>query len=362
MKSKAVIFGRLLAFLAISQIIACATPPESKIQKYDAHQFTQESVVITTPPIFNEKDAATYARQFALMALFAKTSYRKDIVDNTVREKSACEYLTQLEHRDVLLDMPSDSNGYWARWTKPGSCYNESGLYFETYVFRNNQGIIEMAVIGIRGTENTSLQQMRNDWASNLSGISPWGASEYERAAQYMTPVINDLTSKSDTGGEPIKIYLTGHSLGGGIAQYIAYLIPSVTAAFTFDTSPVTHWFQLSEDLKKRDPRIYRVYLDGEFLSYMREVTTRLNIRRYQRYDYEFFFVGAHAIEAHDISHLACQFAARIPMHQGVSPNLVAYEELPGYSYASATTVLNNPVICSNEVRAHIPSNFLLNR
>ena len=217
MKTKSVIVRRLLVLVATSQIIACAMPLE--LQKYDVHQFTQEKVVVTNPPIFDKKDAVAYARQFALMALFSKTSYRKDIVNNKVREKSACEYLAQPGHRDVLLDMPSDANGYWARWTKPGSCYNEGGLYFETYVFRNTQGSIEMAVIGIRGTENTTLHEMRNDWGSNVSGIIPQAGSEYERAEQYMAPVINELASARDTGGKSIKIYVTGHSLGGGIAH-----------------------------------------------------------------------------------------------------------------------------------------------
>lgn len=65
--------------------------------------------------------------------------------------------------------------------------------------------------------------------------------------------------------------------------------------------------------------------------------------------DYQFFFVDSGVIDAHDMSHLACQFAARVPQC-GAEHN---------YSYASATATLNSPTLCPNEVRKHIPARLL---
>ncbi len=336
----------LLLLTLVLPLGGCAS-----LGKYDGNQVTPESAVISNPPIFEDTGGTEHAGQFALMALFAKAAYRNDIADPKVRAEHACDYLVHPEHRDVLLDMPRDANGGgWARWTQTGACYSENGLFFETYVHSNEKGVIDEAVIGIRGTENTTLYEARHDWGANLSGALPFAGAEYERAARHIMPVIDQLAQTQGANGTPIKkIFLSGHSLGGGIAQYIAYRSPKVTAAFTFNPSPVTQWYQMSDEEKKRDPTIYRIYMNKEVLSYVREVTSRFNIRRYHRTDYQFFFVDGGAIDTHDMSHLACQFAARVPQC-GAEHN---------YSYASATATLNSPTLCPNEVRKHIPARLL---
>lgn len=339
--------------LALPLLCLAALGGCSSLDKYNINQVTPESVVVSKPPVFEKAGGTERASQFALMALFAKTAYRRDIADDKARADRACEYLVHPEHRDVLLDMPRDANGGgWARWTIPGACYSEGGLYFETYVHSNEKGEMDKAVVGIRGTENGTLYEARHDWGANLSGAVPFAGAEYERAARHIMPVIAELANKPGAGGKPIEIFISGHSLGGGIAQYIAYLSPRVKAAYTFNTSPVTHWTQLPEEDKKRDPFIHRVYMGKEVLSYVREVTSRFNIRRYNRSDYQFFFVDTGAFDAHDMSHLTCQFAARVP------PGGAEFD----YSYASASATLNSPVLCPNEVHKHIPPNLLVRK
>lgn len=316
---------------------------------------SRDEAVRTGPPTI-EKDIAAHVQKFALMALFAKTVYRRDILDDNTRTDKACSYLELPKHRDVLLDMPRDvDGGGWSRWTRSGSCYGGGGLYFETYVHQNAKGDIDKAVIAIRGTENSSLSEIRQDWGASLSGVVPSTAGEYGQARSLLASIIEVLAKKPSPYNptQPIEIYLTGHSLGGGIAQYLAYsFYPKIKETFTFDTSPVTHWMQLPDAEKNSYPVIHRIYMNGEFLSYLRDVTTRFNNRRFNRTDYEFFFVKQGAINAHSMSHLACQFAARV-----TEPGM----EHP-YSRASATATLNSPVLCPNEVRELIPQDLLENR
>jgi len=318
-------------------------------------QAPSELSIRTDPPTQVSAEQVTkQSQQFALMALFAKTVYRNDILDEKARTEKACEYLEHPTHRDVLLDMPRDADGGgWSRWTRSGSCFGGDGLYFETYVHRNNKEVIDEAVIAFRGTENTK-SQIVSDWGANLSGILPVASNEYSLAKTLIGPIITaleNIPSPADSS-KHVDIYLTGHSLGGGIAQYIAYSFDSsIKKTFTFDTSPVTHGTHLSDEEQKLDPEIDRIYMDHEFLSFIRNVTTRLTKRRFHRTDYEFYFVDQGAIKSHNMSHLTCQFAARIkdPV------------EDHHYSVASATATLNNPILCPNDVRALIPKNLLEN-
>lgn len=337
--------------IAIS-LAGCAATPNWP----DGIPPSRDEAVRTGPPAI-EKNIATHVQQFALMALFAKTVYRLDILDDKTRSsQQACEYLVHPKHRDVLLDMPRDADGGgWSRWTLPGSCYGGGGLYFETYVHQNTQGNIDKAVIAIRGTENSSPSEIRHDWGANLSGVVPSVAGEYGQARSLIRPIIDELAKNPSpyNPNQPIEIYLTGHSLGGGIAQYLAYsFYPKIKATFTFDTSPVTHWMQLPDEEKNSYPVIHRIYMNGEFLSYLRDVTARFNNRRFNRTDYEFFFVKQGAINAHSMSHLTCQFAARVKEPGTEHP----------YSHENATATLNSPVLCLNEVRALIPQDLLENR
>jgi pimeloyl-ACP methyl ester carboxylesterase len=143
-----------------------------------------------------------------------------------------------------------------------------------------------------------------------LSGVFPFFGKEYNSAREHAILLINKLYLLTDTDGKPIPIYLTGHSLGGGLAQHVAFVADKmVKATYTFDTSPVTHWSQLPKDEQSRDPVIYRVFQERESLEILRNLTTRFTTLSYRRTDYAFDLVQKNGAEAHAISNLTCGFA-----------------------------------------------------
>lgn len=257
---------------------------------------------------------------FALMALFAKVVYRHDLPE-AVRRKEGCAYMDAAgEPPSFGMPRKADGSG-WKRWKgAKEACYNEHGLYYETYVHETVGGVIDEAVIAIRGTENWNKYDLMHDWGTNVSaavGIEP---AEYARARE-LTPI---LVEKLAAAGPKVLIHATGHSLGGGIAQQTAYLSRKLVAAFAFDTSPVTNWSRLvrldkeprtagqKPVMENADPTIYRVYHWHEGLAYVRNVTSRFNSRRFGRSDYEFFFQKVPPVAAHEMGILACHMAARI--------------------------------------------------
>ena len=280
---------------------------------------------IISPPAYNET-AESLANKFALMALFAKTSYRKDIKDDNLMKERPCDSITKL---------PLTMN--WKRLDKQDACYKGGGLYYETYV--HTSGVkYDKAVIAIRGTEFTS----EKDWKANLSGVFHFNNSEYDLAKKHIVPLINAL--KKDGVDE---IYLSGHSLGGGIAQEIAYLTSpnDLTATYTFNTSPVTEWMKLHRkgNIINDSPKVYRVYMSNEILGYIRKLTSLFNHKLPDRHDikvYSKFPWHVNPVNAHVMSHLTCYLAEQVT-EAGAQFD---------YSKKDADLVLNDNDLCPKNI------------
>jgi hypothetical protein len=120
------------------------------------------------------------------------------------------------------------------------------------------------AVIAFRGTDSGDT----GDWVSNFRwfALAPY-FDEYDQVGAEIRDVINKIYA---SGCRPPRIIVTGHSLGGGLAQHAAYGDKRITYAYAFDPSPVTGYF----DFPWRTLRVTRnafgtdrVYEAGEILS-----------------------------------------------------------------------------------------------
>lgn len=257
------------------------------------------------------------SNRYGLMSLFALTAYRYDI-PRSDRDRLGCDYLKPSYVGDRNFGMPQNtkadsSTGRWERWlpaeTTAGDtspCFNESGLFYETYVHRSGQGKITDAVIAFRGTENRSGQTV-SDWSSNLSNALGFEPKQYAIARLH----IEKLTERIHAEAAGVPIYAVGHSLGGGLAQQAGYLTKSIKEVYTFDTSPITNWTHLRRDglVKQGYPIIHRIYNSGEGLAGIRGVATASTQARYGRHDVAVQFGPKAFVDGHSMALLACSFA-----------------------------------------------------
>jgi len=124
------------------------------------------------------------------------------------------------------------------------------------------------------------------DWISNLRWFTPFHNDEYTKTVKVFGPafckVFVEHIREKLADPKSVKIYSTGHSLGGGLAQQFAYSlpldndVPRVHKVFAFDPSPVTGYFSVKRSVRTRNRTgllIDRIYERGEILAYVRSIT-----------------------------------------------------------------------------------------
>ena len=120
------------------------------------------------------------------------------------------------------------------------------------------------AVIAFRGTDRTQ----RGDWLSNLHWfVGRWFFDQYAQAQEAIRGIIKGIDA---AGCRPRRIIATGHSLGGGLAQHVAYADSRIDYVYAFDPSPVTAFFGVPLTTRSAAVGklgIDRIYEHGEVLS-----------------------------------------------------------------------------------------------
>lgn len=260
--------------------------------------------------VLTADQARALTSDVAPLARLAEVVYRYDIDTPEQRVVDGCDYPPEVSvpgqsgwrrlDQQLIRTLGQRSGTPAAGPLLP--CRSGPGLAYDTFVRLDPDGAPLQAVIAFRGTENNRAE-WRADWWANLSQL-PLGVidnaqfrSTREEGAKLIGALSAWLPARAPNAackGRQAPIELTGHSLGGGLAQHLAYASDpcSVLRTVTFNTSPVTGWFYLywRDGLKTREPAILRVYMDGEILAYVRKVTTRFTFPREQRTDYSMMF------------------------------------------------------------------------
>ncbi|WP_426105450.1 hypothetical protein [Massilia sp. TSP1-1-2] len=288
----------------------------------------------------SQEEVAALMRDVSSYADMAESVYRRDFNKNPKdRMKHGCDYVSSGSDSILRLGLPVG----WRRLDRAlidklglesgeraGAplipCRSGKGLDYETYVQLDDLGSPIQAAISFRGTENTKYQ-WADDWIANFSNVD-FGLGDNPQFADARTEgsrliiglarvlpkVPNSATCSKIPGrakDSQAPIDLVGHSLGGGLAQHLAFFSNAcdVRKTVAFDPSPATGWFYLNRrDLvATADPDISRIYMDGEALSFVRKVSTKFNMPRNSRRDYRVVFPGVtgNAFGLHSMTLLA---------------------------------------------------------
>lgn len=175
-----------------------------------------------------------------------------------LKEKEWCK-------SDVIFEAKSDL--CVEAWYKNVSRDNHSTTYEIALVFRGTQSAADFV------------------WGNFVILADLFGLAQeknYYRQVErkihtYISEVKTDITNKVN---EKIsfEVSATGHSLGGGLAQFAAYCNSEIKNVFAFNSSWITFYTRIAGDKKKWkencvDTHIARVWETGEILWVFREIT-----------------------------------------------------------------------------------------
>jgi dienelactone hydrolase len=156
----------------------------------------------------------------------------------------------------------------------PNVCRDDIGLVL--HAWKRPGAVQDDIAVVFRGTSNAP------DWVhGNLWWFTRFVLpdNQYARAGRHMQAILAQAAEQAKREGkQPPRVFTTGHSLGGGLAQHALYRHRhQVLQAVVFAPSPVTG-FAVTDATEENmscscsaelsgEPRILRVYESGEALS-----------------------------------------------------------------------------------------------
>ena len=192
-------------------------------------------------------NASTVAKEFLLFAVAAENAYLEKYYPVTSKGE-----ITRRGRRNNFYVEAYDPN-----WIFQDRVILGAGLALD-YYFNNHDANVFQIMVAFRGTE--VVWNDWNDWLlGNASSITQWlpVQNQYQLARKQFNLIrkIAKIHNKALNNAQekPMYYYVTGHSLGGGLAQHIAEAFPCVSA-IVFNSSPVTLSYRLN-------PRIRRGYI-----------------------------------------------------------------------------------------------------
>jgi hypothetical protein len=200
-------------------------------------------------PCSQTKEQRARARQQAVANTQAKLNDpnlpeqdRKELQaaqDRFVRNNQAVEYAKLSEHTYDQYDPTlrgADPKGPPPGWTvckpedvglDPTLLNPEPPSTFRAVVYKNSFGMMPEYTVAMRGTEPRAGQ---NDIAVDIANAAGQETNSYEKAKKLATALQNNPTLNGNTA-------VTGHSLGGGLAQVSALKMKPPPAAFMFNSA-----------------------------------------------------------------------------------------------------------------------------
>ncbi len=116
-----------------------------------------------------------------------------------------------------------------------------------------------------------------DDWRTNFRWFRIFDNKTYDHYDQLneiSKDLIKTIQNHPNNQGKELTFIATGHSLGGGLAQFLAYAVPEVELVLAFNSSPVTGYFDLEKSRRianSKNLHVYRIHESGEALSYVRD-------------------------------------------------------------------------------------------
>lgn len=204
------------------------------------------------------------------------------------------------------------------------------GLVVQAWVKQAGNGEPLTIAVVFRGSDD------KKDWWSNLRWVTrfiPGFKDQYTETAEKVGPALiraisSDPVLVQAAKDRQLRLVTAGHSLGGGLAQYLAYSLPAATTSdgveiprishvYAFDSSPVTGWFSVPDaaqrDRNARSLQIERIFEHGEILAYPR-LLARLIAPAPEKdpsiYGVRYnFFYSRNVFRSHSMRLLACAIA-----------------------------------------------------